>query len=365
MDLRFLTINFISALALTGCGVKWGMPTVELTKSSRALLVAASDYQTGSLVRLDIERHTANLKYAPIHSDAIVVSFPQVPDIFVINRLGADNIQRIDPTTGTTLAQWSVGIGANPQDMWVYGDYAYVSFLQKSYLLKMNLKTGETITKIDLSSYADSDGFPESARMADVDGRLWIQLQRLNQEKNYAPANSSQIVVVDPDQDRVIQTIDLRASNPTTPFKMTGDEYVLVGESGYVGSESRLDGGIEKIDTRNYQSLGFITTELQLGGDIVDFECWSQEKCVAIISKPATELVSFNPRNGALEKRIIVSSGFYLKQVIYDKHDDLLYLADGNPRGPSVRVFSSSLQEQWDLGWKLELPPYQMKLLDY
>ncbi|NBX82409.1 hypothetical protein EBQ90_04895, partial [bacterium] len=155
----------------------------------------------------------------------------------------------------------------------------------------------------------------------------------------------------------------LLARNPVTDFKESTDGNWLVGEAGQVGHYSRLDGGIEKIDPRTKTSKGFIATEEQLGGDLVDFECLHEQECVAIISKPETSLVTFDPRTGTRLRTLWTSPGYHLQQVLWDSESETLYVADSNPRDPQIRVWSSrSLFYRIDLSWKLQLPPYRMAL---
>lgn len=365
MGLRYLILGLLLVITCSGCGLKFGVGDLQLAKSGKTLVVATTDYQTGELALLNLESRISNLNFSPIHSDAVVRSYSSFSDLFVINRLGGDNIQRISRTTGRTLKQFSLGQWSNPQDMLVEGDYGYVSCLGRNALLKINLNTGNVFKNIDLSQFADSDGLPEAAQMSWVNHTLWVQLQRLDQQAGFVPTENSQVAIIDPRYDVVINSFPLKATNPVTAFKETNDGFLLVAEAGLVGSSSELDGGIEMIDPQKIKSLGFITTEKQLGGDLIDFECVSDSQCVAIVSKPQTELVVFDRKSGEVVEVLVKSQGLHLREVLLDKTEQLLYVADANPIQPSIRVFSvNGFQERIDLKWKLKLPPFQMKLLE-
>lgn len=364
MGLRFIGASVFVALALTGCGIDT-VGNVEIQKkSSRILAVTTTNYQTGALAFLDLDNRISQLSFAPIYPDALVKSLIGLSDVFVINRLGADNIQRIDRDTGHTLSQFSVGLGSNPQDMILNGEDAYISRLQKAELLKVSSKTGQIIKEISLSELSDSDDSPEPARMAMNGEDLWVQLQKLDQNNSFAPVGSAQIAIIDTKKDEIKGVLDLQGTNPVTAFKMESESRWLVGDAGYVGSESRLDGGIELIDVAQKKSLGFITTEAQLGGDLVDFECVTPAECLAIISKPETELVVFDRETGEKTRSLWVSTGYHLRQILREAGEGLVYVADANPMDPKIRVWSEvNLQQELYLNWSLKLPPYQMEFL--
>jgi len=366
MDIRFIILILFGLITCGGCGFKFGFADLQVAKSGKSLVVATTDYQTGALALLNLETRISNLNFSPIHSDALVRVYPGISDLFVINRLGGDNLQRISRSSGRTLKQIALGQWSNPQDMAVEGDYGYVSCLGKNALLKINLNNGNLIKNIDLSQFADSDGLPEANQMAWVNNNLWIQVQRLNQKAGFVPAGNSLVAILDTHFDIVTNSLELKATNPVSSFKPTDDGHLLIAEAGRVGSPSELDGGIELIDADNVKSLGFITTEKQLGGDLIDFECVSDLKCVAIVSKPQTELVVFDRSSGEVLKVLVKSTGVHLREVLMDKSEGLLYLADANPIQPSIRVFSvDDFEERTELKWKLKLPPFQMKLLEY
>lgn len=365
MVVRTLVISVVSSFILTSCGLQLGLLTFPQAKSGKALFVTTTNFQVGALARLDLNSREANFNFSSIFKDAVVRSFDEFEDVFVINRLGADNIQRINPLDGKTLSQISVDLGANPQDMVLDGQHAYISLFQRRFLRKIQIGSWATVREIDLQQYSDSDLLPEATLLRKSGRSLWIQLQKLNQFSNFTPEGVPQVIILDLDSDQISKVLTLGATNPITPFKNDSDGKWLLGEAGVVGPQVKLDGGIEKFDPSRGESMGFITTEQSLGGDLVDFECFSHDQCVAVISKPATELVVFDPRTGQKTATLWSSSGYHLRQVLWDSGENLLYLADGDPVDPQIRVWSTGgeIKARPQLNWKFSLPPYQMVLV--
>jgi hypothetical protein len=327
------------------------------------LVLATSDYQTGSVSRIHLEDARVERDFLPVHSDAIVRAPVGSPRIYVVNRLGGDNLQVVSRRTSQTLLQCALGRGTNPQDIAVLDDRtAYITRLRSTQLLKLDLTSGRFKT-IDLSGFADADGFPEMTRMLVVGSRLLVQLQRLDTRNGFIPSGKSQVAIVDIARDRVQSALDLLYANPTSDFKRGNDGMIYVAGAGKLGVE---DGGIEALDPDSLRSAGSVIEEKELHGDLVDFEILSPTLGVAIVSTPKSRLVAFNPTtHRRLPGEPLLSPPDYsLQGLALDRFRGLLYLADRTRGGPAIRLFdSASLQEKpnrFDLG----LPPYQMVLTD-
>jgi DNA-binding beta-propeller fold protein YncE len=90
--------------------------------------VVTSDFQTGSFAVFPVLQPDAVARDVErIHSDA--VARVQGGLIYVVNRLGGDNVQAIDPAAGyATRWQCSVDNGSNPHDIaFAAPDKAYVT----------------------------------------------------------------------------------------------------------------------------------------------------------------------------------------------------------------------------------------------
>jgi len=331
-------------------------------QSNKLLVATTTNFQTGMLSIFDPIHLHFNLRFSAVHSDSVPKHIEGFSDVFVLNRLGGDNIQRVERLTGKILSQKSFGRGSNPQDIKKIAGNVFVSLLNEPKLMIWDLERGEKKDEIDLSKFSDLDGIPEATQMQAVGTQLWLQLQRLDRLKKYTPTGESQIAVIDPQNKLIIDRIVMKGSNPVTPFKVGYDQTLFVANAGFVGMNSQLDGGIERIDPGQSKSLGFVVSEEELGGDLVDFECASVEACVAIVSCPETELVQFDPRSGKRIRTLWKSSGYHLLQILREGDSRLLYVSDSNPQDPSIRVWSEeTLSQLENKRWSLELPPFQME----
>lgn len=338
------------------------------------LLVATSDYYTGALIEIPLLEPQNNKFEIPIHSDAIVRSSEDGSLFYVVNRLGADNIEWGNGEKRQVLGQFSVGRGTNPQDIApVSPEVAYVTRLASNKLLKVNPETGETLKEIDLFERADSvtinssdtDGFPEMTWLKIVEQKLWVVMQRLKADKSYEPSNKSQVAVLDISTDKIEKIVTLKGTNPVTEIKQLGNDFVL-GQSGKLGI---LDGGIEIFDA-NLKSSGWLTTEEKLGGDIIDCSLIDSERGVAIVakdiygSKPNTQLVAFRKKDGQLVSIIKDAGSYSLQQILVDEARQVFYLSDRDPRKPGVWVYDiKTLQPLFDTYYETGLPPYHMVLI--
>ena len=81
--------------------------------------------------------------------------------LFIVNRLGQDNVTVLEADDLTLVAQISTGAGSNPQDVAVVGDLLYVAAFNSPGLLVVDLTRPDdgVIDTVDLSD-RDPDGLP-------------------------------------------------------------------------------------------------------------------------------------------------------------------------------------------------------------
>ena len=115
MKKSLLLVTLAAAVAaLSGCSDSEGSSSGGGNESGATKIYwVASDYSTGEL-RAAVD--TAETALAlEVYQDSKVVSFDGA--VFVLERMGADNVVRIDPETDEVLYQESLGAGANPYDI--------------------------------------------------------------------------------------------------------------------------------------------------------------------------------------------------------------------------------------------------------
>jgi hypothetical protein len=261
----------------------WG--SAAAIAESDLFVVTTADFETGSTALLAAGAEMAQTELlSPIHGDA--VARYQDGKIYIVERFLGDNIIVLDPQDlRTPVVQFSVGNGANPQDIELFGaDKAYVSRYNSAALLVVDPRDGSELGEIDLSGLADADGLPEMGEMAAVGSRLYVALQRLD---NFAPTEFSYLAVIDMNSDAVVdmdpdtegvQGIRLATTNP--------NEVVAVGQKVFVAGVAGFGdraGGLEVVDIETNQSGGVVISEEALGGDLTALAMASQERGFAVV----------------------------------------------------------------------------------
>ncbi|MBD3334838.1 MAG: hypothetical protein GF355_04930 [Candidatus Eisenbacteria bacterium] len=297
--------------------------------------------------------------------------------IYVVNKLGADNVQVVDPAADfATLIQFSVGAGTNPQDIAVVTpERAYVSRYETNDLLEVDPQTGEHLGTVSLADFADADGLCEMHRMHIDGGFLYIQIQRMLRQDwpdPWIPAPPSllavldldhgELVDVDPDEPG-IQGIALQGLNPVAPMQVepeTGD--LLVPEA---GQYAVIDaGGVERVDLDAWESNGFSITETQLGGDVVDFAPWSPSKAFALISDAEfnTKVLAYDPAGGGTLDTVYDPGGYVLVDLL-PASSGYLFVGDRDFVNPGLRVFDCETHDLLAGPISTGPPPFELILL--
>jgi len=286
--------------------------------------------------------------------------------VYVLNRFSHDLIEVFDATNNfNKILEFSTGTGSNPQDIaFISENKAYVSCYDKTDLLIVNPTTGEHLGSINLSSYADEDGFPEMHKMVEFKffdfSRVYLNIQRLDRDNWYTPTDKSYILEIDGDRDEVIRAIQLTGLNPSTAPILDGI-HIIVGES---GSWFLYDGGIERINIFTNEAEGFFITEEELGGNIVDFDIYKKytglmgyfyymiEKYLGFTLIPRvayavvsdnmfnTSLVSFDLSGKTPPEEIYTTAGYQLSDLAINDNGKL-YLSDRTPGSQGIRIFNA------------------------
>ncbi len=311
--------------------------------------VVTTDFSTGGLSAVTLATHAVAQDVASVYKDARVRWFGGL--LYVVNRLGQDNIQVIDPAAGfATVKQFSTGNGSNPYDIAVVSPTrAYVALYHSARMLIVNPSTGAQLGSIDLSMFADADGLPEPDHIARYGRWLLVSLQRIDENHGFQPTDSSLVAVIDAVADTVVdvdpalpgkQAILLSRTNPSTAFAW--DPVGRVFYLGCVGAYGVLDGGVVKIDPATFKDMGVAITEAALGGDIADVEWHTATHGYAIVTDASfnASLVTWNPATGAKLATVFGPNGGLADCALDDRGE--LYLCDNSFSTPGLRVFSTA-----------------------
>ena len=338
-----------------------------LNSDSKAF-VLTTNYADSSFSVIDLESENVEEDIAGTHGDDQVRYYDG--KIYVMNRFGYDCIEVFDADNNfDKVFEFSTGVETNPHDIaFISKNKAYVTCYDSTDLLIVNPTTGEHLGTIDLSEYADEDGFPEMDKMTvfNVFGitRVYVSIQRLNRTAWYAPTDTSYILEINGRTNQVTKAITLTGVNPFTDLVLDGI-HLLVGEA---GSWFALDGGIERINILTGETDGFIMTESELGGNILDFEIYPRYTRIpglilsvieqyfgislfdrynhALISDLSfnTSLVAFDSNEKTVDK-VYSTNGYQLADMTISNRGMIL-LADRTPGMSGIRIFNAVLGTQ-------------------
>ncbi len=332
--------------------------TEEEDTDSYAAFVVTTDYATGTYSVVDPAARTAQKDIEVIHQDAGCRYDPVTQTTFVVARFGSDAIQIIDDSDWSVADEYSVGAGSNPQTIAVVSpERAYVPRLASAELLVVNPLTGEELGTINLADEADSDGIAEQTGAVVRGGKVYVPLARLT---NYMPSEFSSIVVIDGPTGAIEATVELTGTNPTDVRYNGRLGRIVLVETGSYGVQ---DGGVELFDPKTQEVSGFIVTEAQLGGDVLDVYLHSDALGYALVGVPAgdasyTHMVTFNPATGEVIEDILTPSAWVLQSFEPTPNGKELWVADRTPEAPGIRVFDTATGEELtDKPIDVGLPP--------
>lgn len=306
----------------------------------------------GSLNLLSINSpHTAATNLQTTHSDASVYSFGN--QLYVVNHLGADNIQIVNPANFSVAKQCSVGRGTNPQQIIVTApDKAFVSLYQPEQNNTANLSVDDLLVvnpssrncddfithTIDLTPFTADDGdrFARASAMVIVGKDLYVAIQDLPGDLSHPADQPGKIVVVNTETDEIIHTISLQGRNPVTMNYSPVTQRIYVGDVDYFYSISNM-GGIEIVNPVTAQSEGFLVSKTTLGGSPADIELYHSKGFAAVglfdaaANTYGTKVVSLNLTPGPdLELAELYRSTGYIQDIAVDQNGILL-IGDQQP----------------------------------
>lgn len=188
----------------------------------------------------------------------------------------SDNVQVLDAATFVTQAQYSLGNGANPHDLIVAGNTAYVSIYNAAFdadnadvsgnpadVVEMDLATGEIIRRYSFADFLNDDGdkLGRADQMVLVGGILYVALQ--DSEADFSVNAPGLIGMIDIVRKDVEGVITLQTKNPVDVVLGSDGDRLFIAAAEYDTSGS--DGGLEVIDIDTRASL-FVVADEDLGG---------------------------------------------------------------------------------------------------
>jgi hypothetical protein len=314
---------------------------------------------TGTLSLLPVNAPRTPVKnIQTTHSDAVVRSYGGL--IYVVNRLGGDNIQVVDPLDGfAVVGQFSTGQGTNPQDLIaVSAAKAYVSLYQPEDnrsddltvddVIVFNPQTGAVLKPIDLTPFTANDGerFARASDLVKVGNRILVAIQDLGSDLSQAADQPGKIVAIDLGGDTVADSLVLECRDPVAMAysNATGLLYVACADYFNLGTPY---GGVEVVDPDGLESLGVFVTDNDLGGAPGDIEVLGDRGFVTVGTANAgrdvfsTSVVSFNlDVSEAPDVKTLYTGEAYIQDIAVDENGRLL-VGDRDPHVNGVLFLDS------------------------
>ena len=274
--------------------------------------------------------------------------------LYVVSKT-AGTVSVFDPVNWTKLYEFSAGPACEPVDIAVITqEIAYVSCTNETHLRRFNPTTGESTAVLDLSSFADTDGIPDMNMMAVHDGRLFIQLRRLDsispspqftQPAMLTVMDIASETLIDVDgETEGVQAIILQGMSPKLKMQIIDQtRQLFLSASGDFFDE----GGIEMIDLDTLQSLDLVVAEVdnQVGADLGTFVLVRPERGYLAYSTDlavSSHLNSFTVAGGADPSvGLDESVGYFSPTMVFDASNDTFIFPVGGINPPGVHILNA------------------------
>ena len=366
------TLALIVVCPLAGCGdmTDANVTPVETGEAFLAVANVSFDFQTGTFGAVNLDGFAAFPDLTAIHSDSVLRASGGY--LFVINRMGADNLQLLDPATFATVWQYSVGAGSNPHDVAVVApNRAYVTLYETGVMAIVDPTASNgsefNVGEIDFTAEADEDGIPELGNIVELGGVVYVAAQRLDRNAGFVPINTSRLLAIDSTTDEPIDLspddetttgVDLPIANPVEV--RSHDSQIWLACAGHVGE---LDGALLRFDPTSGQFSDPVVLEEDIGGDVAGFVpgdpiilVWNEPSLVRHVS-------AIDPDTGDEIARIADDLGY-----IHDIEADasFIYVPDRNQDHPGLRVFRrDDFTEISESPIETGLPPWSLEVVAF
>lgn len=254
----------------------------EVSSSSAEDVVTAvvfgSDYKTGEL-RWVINGKKISEKSIAFIQDSKVIA--NGSDLYVLERMGADNITKLNPKELEEKVEkavvWQIPLddGANPTDVAFSGENAWIALQNADSLVRISTKDGKISKSIKTTDFAyEGETSPYVADIELNDGKLYVLMQRymLDPATWATTYPKGLLAIYDASTGDLKDTVQLLKKNPTAMTFFDGSLYVASqGEyNAAYGTDADEERGIEKVNLAEKKSE-LIVSGKTLGGGIYAF----------------------------------------------------------------------------------------------
>ena len=254
----------------------------EVSSSSAEDVVTAvvfgSDYKTGELRWVINGKKLSEKSIAFIQDSKVIASGS---DLYVLERMGADNITKLNPKELEEKVEkavvWQIPLddGANPTDVAFSGENAWIALQNADSLVRISTKDGKISKSIKTTDFAyEGETSPYVADIELNDGKLYVLMQRymLDPATWATTYPKGLLAIYDASTGDLKDTVQLLKKNPTAMTFFDGSLYVASqGEyNAAYGTDADEERGIEKVNLAEKKSE-LIVSGKTLGGGIYAF----------------------------------------------------------------------------------------------
>lgn len=329
--------------------------------SGARLFIAETDYTSGLLEWMNLEKSSISSNSITIGSDPVLRTFDGY--IYVIERWGSDNILKFDPSKSDesgVIYQCHVGTNWNPMDMkFVSSTKAYITCQNVPKILVFNPSTGSVEKEIDISAYTykpDSNSTPYANQAALADGKLYVALQRRNGDNPGAP---TMILTINIGNDAVEDTISMKYSDNNDLIYSDGILYASNPGSTYESG----DGAIEALDVAT-KKLRIAITETDLGGNPYQIvhKTGTRFYVQNYIDYKDVKVMEIDFATGKIVSTLPeVKNAF--GGMCYDSTNDHLYVGECSVDEMGIRIFKNNKQIGEPVTSSKSLPPASLVIV--
>lgn len=301
-------------------------------------------------------------------------------NIFILERMGADNIALLDKDSKKVKWQQALDANGNPSDVVVRNGYAWVVEEDGDAVYCYKVADGEIQNAaIDLSGYVLEDGTSAHTVDLEVSGdTLFVLMQQWygSYPSITYPKGTLALFKLDETDDDLISKpalaeIELLASNPMSVKVVNGQVYVAShGEyNASYGADADAKRGLEKVNLKT-ETSELIVSGAVLGGGVMSMDAdYSNGILYAGIRTPEsskTTAVKINPVNKTVTK--IGDFSDIDGRIAYDASSKLLIIGDHGRSTEDymtyldygVFVYDGKNLQKVEFADEATLPPYSI-----
>ena len=327
---KFLTLATASSLALymTACSESSTSADEDPLKPA-SVYVFGSDYKSGELRWVDDNEVSDNS--VQFNQDSKIVGIDG--NLFVLERLAADNLALVDPSNNKVKWQIDLGDGANPSDVVkANSDEVWVALEGAAKFVKVSVKDKKITKTVKTKSFNQGKATTPNLVDFEVSGdTLFALFQR---SENYTYPAPGLLALYKLKDGTLLDTIKLAKKNPMA-MGFAGGKLYVASQGEYneaFGTDADANRGIEVVDFAK-KKTSMVVDGKKLGGGVYAFAVDPEGVGYAAVYKAWGDvpLMKVDLSKKSAEKVSNVSD--VEGSLVFDDVDGILYIGDRGAKG--------------------------------